>query len=636
MNTLELEKICKLIRAAILTSTSKAGSGHPTSSLSAVELMTVLFFGGFFRYDLEHPKNPANDRFILSKGHASPLLYSLFYAAGAVSTEELMTLRTIHSRLEGHPTPRFPYAEVATGSLGQGLSVGLGMALGMKIKFETRPNVFVLVGDSEMAEGQVWEATELASYYRAANLIAIVDVNRLGQRGETLLGWNLRAYKKRAEAFGWDTYLIKDGHSVSEITDVYKTVTERTSNGKPKMILAKTIKGKGVSFLENENGWHGKVLTSDELEKALAEIGEVDDQARGTLVKPLPLRSAEAGQTQLKSVTRKLEVFRTDASQPEAILPDFKPGDMVSTRKAYGQALAQIGRENKGIVALDAEVSNSTYANIFAKDHPNRFFEMFIAEQNMVSVALGLSKMGYIPFLSTFASFLTRTFDELRMAQYSKANLKVVGSHAGVFLGPDGPSQMGLEDVTMMRAIQGSRVLYPADAVSTAKLVKEMAKHEGIDYLRTTRADLPVLYAPDEEFPIGGLKILRQSDKDQAVVVAAGVTLHEALKAYDKLKEKNIFITVVDVYSVKPLAKNGLKKLAGSTPHFLVAEDHYSEGGVGEAIFSMFLAEHLLIDCRMSHLAVRTLPRSGSPEELLAREKIDASAIVSEIMKYAP
>ncbi len=629
MDTDTLKSINRRLRKIILSSTTHAGSGHPSSSLSAVELMSALFFGHsdkkkLFHFDSENPKNHENDRFILSKGHASPLLYALYSVAGVVSEEELSTLRMFGSRLEGHPTPRFPYADVATGSLGQGLSIGLGMTIGMRVR-PPKTNVFVLLGDSEIAEGQIWEAMELASYYKVSNLIGIVDVNRLGQRGETLLGWNLRTYKKRAEAFGWEVYIIEDGHNIENIIKTYEQVLSSRED-KPKMIFAKTIKGKGVSFIENKNGNHGKPLTEDELKKALAELEDSGSTIHASFHKP---ESQKEVHKKLKSISSKIATMvglDEEKSPSVSVQPHFKKSEAMSTRRAYGEAVATLGTENKAVVALDAEVSNSTYANIFAQKLPERFFEMFIAEQNMISTAVGISSLGLIPFASSFGAFLTRGFDQIRMAQYSHSNIKLVGSHVGVSIGPDGPSQMALEDIAMMRAIQNSVVLYPADAISTGKLVREMAKHEGIAYLRTTRATTPLLYSEHEEFPIGGCKILRQSVQDKAVVIAAGITLHEALKAYEEMKESNIFVTVVDLYSIKPLDETRIKKLVEKVKKVVVVEDHYAEGGIGEALQTVLPLNTVIV-----HLAVRKLPRSGSSEELLRYEEIDKNAIISAL-----
>lgn len=601
-----LEDVSKLIRYYILLSTTQAGSGHPTTCLSSVELMVSLLFGGFFHFDADNPDNPNNDRLIFSKGHAAPLLYSLWTVAGKLTEEELLTLRKLGSPLEGHPVRAFPYSEAATGSLGQGLSIGVGMAINGKYIDRLQYRVFVLLGDSEMAEGSVWEAIQLAAYYRLNNLIGIIDVNRLGQRGETMYGHDLEAYKKRISAFGWKTICI-DGHNYDEI---FKAYEEALSSDNPVMIIAKTIKGKGVSFLEDKEGRHGVALTEAEFKEAMKELGEI------------------------KKVT-------ISVKKPESLTPNPQPfeikefnrrysiGEMVATRRAYGEALVKIFPEFPDIVVLDAEVSNSTYAEIFKKYCPERFFECFVAEQNMVGMAVGLALRGKIPFVSTFAAFLTRAFDHIRMAQYSDANIKFVGSHAGVSIGQDGPSQMGLEDIAMMRSILNSVVLYPSDAVSTEKLVREAAKHNGIVYIRTTRSATPVIYSYDEEFPIGGSKVLRASDRDLFTVVGAGITLHEALKAYEELKSKGIYIKVIDLYSVKPLDVETLKKALSETKAIITVEDHYPAGGIGEAVKSELGSD------RVYSLACNKIPKSGKPEELLDYEEISAKHIIDLIIKLS-
>ncbi len=617
-----LKKLCQLIRYDILTSTSQAQSGHPTSSLSAVELMTTLFFGGYYHYDLKNPQNPANDRFILSKGHASPLLYSLYHAAGAIGYEELMTLRQFGSRLEGHPTPRFPYVDVATGSLGQGLSMGVGMALGMRLKNQ-QSKVFVLMGDSEMAEGQVWEAMEIASYYKLNNLVAIVDVNRLGQRGETMLGWNVEMYAKRAEAFGWASVIIKDGHNLEQ---VYKAFQNNISEDRPTMFIAKTVKGKGVSFLENQEGWHGKTLNQEQLKQALSELGEVDVNVRGQIAKPSPIDSVANDPFS----PARLSYESRNPLLGEAPHSRHLSDELKSTREAYGDALVTLGETDEQVVALDAELSTSTYSDKFKQKFPDRFFEMFIAEQNMVSTGLGLSSLGFKVFCSTFAAFVTRAFDQIRMTQYSLANLKIVGSHAGVFMGRDGPSQMGLEDFSMMRSILNSVVLCGADAVSTYKLTLEMNKSHSIAYLRTMRDKLPIIYKHNEEFPIGGSKVLKQSDNDVVVVFAVGVAVHEALSTYEELKKDGIEIAVVDLYSIKPIDNKTVNDVAKKTKNVIVVEDHYPSGGLGEAVLASMSNTKYPI-ASFTHLCVRQIPRSGKPEELLRYEEIDSQAIIKKV-----
>jgi transketolase len=600
-----LAALAQLIRYYSLTCSTAAGSGHPTSSLSATELMVGLLFGGTFRYDLSNPQHPDNDRLIFSKGHATPLYYSMLLAANAVSPEEIMTYRQFGSELEGHPTPRFRYVDAATGSLGQGLSIGLGEALNAQYLDKLPYRTYVLLGDSEMAEGSNWEAMELAAYYNLSNLTGIIDVNRLGQRGETMYGHNVGVYKERAEAFGWSAITI-DGHDMRQVLGAY---SEAMESDRPTMIIAYTIKGKGVPSIEDKNGWHGKALDEEQLQQALKDLGAVDLNVRGEVAKP--------------------EDARPEAMKPAAAgqMEDYAAKRQVATRDAYGNALKRIYPKFPQIVSLDGEVSNSTKAEIFEEAHQNRFFEMFIAEQNMVGTAVGLQARGKIPFVSTFAAFFSRAFDQIRMAQYSMANIKFVGSHAGVSIGQDGPSQMGLEDIATFRTLLDSVVLHPSDAVSTDKLVEAMAEHEGICYLRTLREKTPVLYQPNDSFPIGGCKVLRQSSEDVATVVAAGVTVHEALKAYDALQKDSIPIRVIDLYSIKPLDRQTLLQAARETGRLITVEDHNPEGGLGEAVLAALAEENVAVDI----LAVRKRPMSGKPDELLAYEEIDAAAIAQRV-----
>jgi len=604
-----LEDIAKLIRYYSLVMPTEAGSGHPTSSLSAADLMTGLLFGGTFKYDLDNPQHPNNDRLIFSKGHASPLFYSLWAAAGKVSEQELMTYRKFTSNLEGHPTREFRFTEAATGSLGQGLSIGVGMALNAKYIDKLPYRTYVLLGDSEMAEGSQWEAMELAAFYKLDNLTGIMDVNRLGQRGETMYGHNLSVYRDRVSAFGWEPIVI-DGHHMPQILTAYKQAL--SSRDKPVMIIARTIKGKGVSFIEDKNGWHGRPLKKDELVRALEELGPIDKATTGKIEKPDNLRPAETSPSSAEPVSYSTE----------------KP---VATRHAYGTALERLFPEFPNIVVLDAEVSNSTYSELFKARYPERFFEMFIAEQNMVGTALGLSLRGKSPFVSTFAAFLSRAFDQIRMSQYSKADIKFCGSHAGVSIGEDGSSQMGLEDIALFRTLLHSVILYPSDAVSTEKLVAEMAKHKGISYLRTTRKETPIIYRNDEAFRIGGSKLLKSNKADVAVIVAAGITVHEALQAYEELKKEYILVRVIDLYSIKPLDVAALVIAAHETGAVITVEDHFAEGGLGEAVMSALAG----INVPVYPLAVRKMPRSGKPAELLEYEEISASAIVKRTREIA-
>jgi transketolase len=608
MATSTLTKLATRVRYDILHMTTEAGSGHPTSSLSATDLLTGLFFGGTFRFDLNHPQNPCNDRIIFSKGHASPLFYALYAAAGVLSQEELLTYRRMGSPLEGHPTPRFAYAEAATGSLGQGLGIGVGIAMNGRYVDKLLYNTYVLMGDSEVAEGSVWEAAELASHYQLDNLVGILDVNRLGQRGETMLDWELETYEARFAAFGWHTIVLEDGHNIDAVQAAYGEIDHAC--GRPTVLIARTIKGKGVSFLENQDGWHGKTLNREQFDRAVLELGPVDLNLHGTIEPPV-----EA----VPAVWAPVPV-----DQPVS-------AKTLSPREAYGRALVDIAPTHPGMVVLDAEVSNSTFAITFRDAYPERFFEMYIAEQNMISAALGFSTRGKIPFVSTFAAFFSRAFDQIRMAQYAldRANIKFVGSHVGVSIGPDGPSQMGLEDIALFRTLVGSVVLYPADDTTTAALVRQMADHHGICYMRTTRQELPRLYKTGEEFPIGGSKTLRHSDDDRVTLVGAGITLHEALKAADTLAAADIHARVIDLYSVKPLDLVTLHKAAAETAAIITIEDHYAEGGIGEAVAAA-LSD---VATPVFSLAVRKLPMSGKPEELLAYEDIDAAAIVRRVQE---
>lgn len=603
-----LEQINKRIRFEILTSTTQSGSGHPTSSLSGVELMSTLMFGAFFKANLDDPDFVNNDRLIFSKGHASPLFYALYAAAGKVSHDEMLSLRKFDSRLEGHPTMKFPYTEAATGSLGQGLSIGLGMALNAKYVDKLSYKTIVLLGDSEMAEGSNWEAMQLAAHYKLSNLIGVIDVNRLGQRGETMYGHDIFAYEQRVNAFGWRTYLVQDGHDIEQVKKAYEFAFQPTEQ--PTMIIAKTMKGKGISFLENKDGWHGKALSKEELAKAIQELGEVETAIVGKLLLP--------EQTMVsRSTNEKIE------------LPIFDKGEMIATRKAYGLALAALVKSQPDLVALDAEVSNSTHSDEVKKVLADHFFEMYIAEQNMVGAAIGFSQRKKIPFVSTFAAFFTRAFDQIRMSQYSNSNVKFVGSHAGVSIGVDGSSQMGLEDIAMFRSVQNCLVLYPSDATSTVKLVQLAANYNGNVYLRTTREPLPNLYDAKDQFDLGWSKTVKSSNKDQITVVAAGITLHEAIKAYESLQNEGITIRVIDLYSIRPIDEATLEEAANQTKGIVVVEDHYPEGGIAEAVRSAIPS----FSNKIYSLAVKKMPRSGQPMELLEYEEIDASAIVTKVKK---
>jgi transketolase len=604
-----LKGIANQLRIHSIEATTAAGSGHPTSCCSAADVVAALFFG-HMRYDPKNPHYYNNDRFILSKGHAAPLLYAAWAETGRFPVEELLTLRRLDSELEGHPTPRLPFVDVATGSLGQGLAVGVGMALCARLD-NLDYRTYVLMGDGECAEGAVWEAASLAGINQLNNLIAVVDVNRLGQSQETAFGHNLNVYKKRFEAFGWRTEEI-DGHDMDEIIEVLAAVG---LGSQPLVILAKTLKGAGISFIQDKEGWHGKPLSKDEAARAIAELQPTAKSGIGHSITPpsqLPAPKNDA-----------------PAGYPEI---NYKLGDLVATREAFGTALLRIGEADPRVVGLDGDTKNSTYSDKFFKKFPNRFVECFIAEQNMVGVATGYSTRGKVPFASTFACFFSRAYDQIRVAGISMANVKLVGSHVGVSIGEDGASQMGLEDIAMMRAIAGSVVLYPSDAVCAEKLMDQMAAHKGIAFLRTSRPKAPVIYNNDEQFPIGGAKVLRQSGGDKATVVAAGVTLFEALKAADALKNEGIGITVIDAYSIKPLGKDVIMSAARATNNVVITvEDHYAEGGLGDAVAGELSVEGI----KVHKLAVRELPHSGKPEELLAKYGIDSAAIVRTVKSLA-
>jgi len=593
------------LRIHSIRTTTIAGSGHPTTCLSAADIVSALFFN-VMRYNPTDPTHPNNDRFILSKGHTAPLLYAAWAEAGAIPIEKLDTLRLIDSELEGHPTPRFQWADVATGSLGQGLSIGVGMAINGKYLDKLDYRTYVLLGDGESAEGAVWEAAALASYYKLDNLVGIIDVNRLGQSQETMYGWDIESYVKRFEAFGWHAIGI-DGHNMKNILAAFDEA--KNTKDKPVVIVAKTVKGKGVSSLEDKDGFHGKPLSAEDMESALKEL-ECPEVNYDFKIEAPP--NCDLATPSVKKMAA----------------PDYQLGEEVATRGGFGPGLAKLGDANPLVVSVDGDTKNSTYAEQFMKEHPDRYFEAFIAEQNMVGIAVGLSARGKIPFASTFAAFLTRAFDHIRMAGISRANIKFVGSHCGVSIGEDGPSQMGLEDLAMMRAVPNSVVVYPSDAVATERLVNEVAKHKGITYMRTNRPKTPVIYPNDEEFKIGGSKVLRCSDDDKVTVVAAGVTLHEALKAYEMLKEKEIYIRVIDAYSVKPIDEKTLIESAKETNNAIISvEDHYYDGGLGDAVLNAVAT----CDIKVHKIAVCDVPRSGKSEELLDAYGISAAHIAEKV-----
>ncbi len=599
MDASELRELGQQFRVDSVRAAAQAKSGHPTSGMSAADLMAVLL-ANHLRYDFDDPKSAANDRLIFSKGHASTLLYAIFRAAGAITDDELLTYRRFGSMLEGHPTPLIPWVDVATGSLGQGLPYGVGMALAGKRLDQLPYRVWVLHGDSEMAEGSVWEAFEHASHYELDNLTAVIDVNRLGQRGETMVGWRTGVYVERARAFGWNAIEV-DGHDVEEIDRAYRAAEE--TKGQPTVIVARTIKGKGVKAVEDKEGWHGKAL--DDPDAAIEELGGLRNIR-------VDVRKPEPGE-------------RHRFPEGPLALPRYELGDEVATRKAYGEALAALGTARGDVVALDGEVSNSTFAEIFKEAHPDRYFEMYIAEQQLVAAAVGMHARGWNAFASSFAAFFSRAYDFVRMAAISRVNLRLAGSHAGVSIGEDGPSQMALEDIASLRAVHSSVVLHPCDANQTARLVVAMADAEGIVFLRTLRPNTPVIYDADEEFEIGGSRVIRSSDEDDVTLVGAGVTVHEALKAADALEQDGISARVIDLYSIKPVDVETLRVAAEATGKIVTVEDHFPEGGLGDAVLSA-LAESDE-PAQVVKLAVREMPRSGKPDELLAAYGIDAEHI---------
>jgi transketolase len=600
MDIKQLQDIANLLRRDSLKMTSKAGSGHPSSCLSAADIVSCLFFNEM-SFDVKNSANDDNDEFVLSKGHASALLYSALYYSGCIK-EKLEDYRKITSNLEGHPTPELNWIKVASGSLGQGLSVGVGMALAGKLrgrKFRT----YVLLGDSELAEGSNYEALQLAAHYNLDNLCAIIDVNRLGQRGETMQGWNTKLLAIRLASFGWDTIVV-NGHNIKQILDAFEKARK---SKKPAAIIAKTVKGKGVSFLEDKNGWHGKALSEKELAMALKMIPD-----------------SRIPNIEIKSP---LKVNPQEPKEHKITSNNYKLGEEIATREAYGNALANLAKANGNILALDGEVSNSTFSEKVKQVNEKQFIECFIAEQNMIGMALGLSKKGFNVFSSSFAAFLSRAYDQLRMAAISKADFTVCGSHAGISIGEDGASQMGLEDIAMFRSLPNSIVFYPSDALSTEKIVNLCSELKGIKYLRTTRPKTPVLYDNKEDFEVGGFKVLKQSNKDKVVLIGSGITLHESLKAQEELKKHKIDAAVIDLYCIKPINSRKLEQFIKSHGNkLIITEDHHFEGGIGEALLSALNGSGITIN----HLAVSVVPHSGRKDELLDKYGINAKAIVNE------
>ncbi|MFW6128958.1 MAG: transketolase [Candidatus Aminicenantaceae bacterium] len=593
-----LSQIAKRLRIHSIKSTTKAGSGHPSTCLSAAELVACLFFDEM-RFNPEDPEDEANDEFVLSKGHAAPILWAAYAEAGIFPISDLMNLRKIDSNFEGHPTPRIKWVKAATGSLGQGLSVGVGISLAMKLR-KSPGRTYVLMGDGECAEGAVWEAANAASLYKLDNLIAVVDINRLGQSNATMHEHDINVYERKFEAFGWDVVGV-DGHTIPDILKAFKKANQ---SRKPVAILAKTIKGKGVSFIEDENGWHGKPLTGDDAKKALDELGDMPEiESRDYVSRP------------------EKAVFPPLKKDTEFKRNDYKEG--IATRRAYGNALVNLGKVNDAVIVLDGDVKNSTYAEFFMEEFPERSFQLYIAEQCIAGMGIGLASKGFIPFVATFSAFWSRAHDQIRMAAYSFSNIKFVGSHSGVSIGEDGPSQMGLEDLAMFRPIPDCVILYPSDAYSSEACVKTLAEHWGISYLRTTRPGTPILYEKEEHFPIGGSKVLRKSSEDRVCIIAAGITVHEALKAYEELIRENIKVCVVDAYSVQPLDRDGIiEEVKDAQSRAVVVEDHFKNGGLGDAVYSALGGSAEII-----HLAVNDLPRSGKKDELMDLYGISATHI---------
>ena len=608
-----LEQVATRLRIASVRATSAAGSGHPSSCCSAADIVAALFFG-HMRFDPRDPQNDDNDRFVLSKGHAAPLLYAAWAEAGFVPPDDLLRLRQMDCDLEGHPTPRLPFVDVATGSLGQGICAAVGIALNAR-RIGSDYRTYVLTGDGESAEGSVWEAAQVADSYRLDSLCAITDVNGFGQSRATQWGHDMAAYRDRWQAFGWHAVVV-DGHDVGAILGALEEA--RGTAGRPTMILARTVKGQGVSLIEGKDGWHGTPIKAGaDLDAALDELnGRLGPETAAPAIAPPPVRSAPAP---------------TPSDPPRLTAPPgYEPGSQVATRTAYGDALAALGAADSRVVALDADVGNSTFSQTFENAHPDRFFETYIAEQAMVGAAMGLASRGAIPFPSTFAAFLTRAADFVRMAGIGGMNIKLAGSHAGISIGEDGPSQMALEDLAMMRAVPGCAVLYPCDAVSTARLVEAAAGCDGMVYIRTSRPKTPVIYGPDDEFPIGGSKVLRESPDDAAAVVAAGVTLFEALRAHDLLAAEGMPVRVIDAYSVQPVDRRTLVDAARRTGNRLITvEDHYAAGGLGDAVSEAVAPDGVVVE----RLAVREIPRSGRPGELLERFGISASCIVNAVRR---
>ncbi|HEY4277999.1 MAG TPA: transketolase [Conexibacter sp.] len=610
----DLETVAALgqqLRVDSIRASTQAGSGHPTSSMSAADLTAVLITR-HLRFDWAHPERPINDRFVLSKGHASPLLYAAYKAVGAIDDAELIsTYRQQGSRLQGHPTPQLPWVDVATGSLGQGMPIAVGIALAGARLDQLPYHVYALCGDSEMAEGSIYEALDKASFYGLGNLTVIVDVNRLGQRGPTELEWNLHAYRARVEAFGCSAIEV-DGHDVFAIDDA---LTVARTSERPTVVLAKTVKGQGYSGTANREGRHGKPLTPVEAAAAITELGGMRDLR---VTAPMPIESASGEREQFQ------------LGQPHAALslPSWEVGSSVATRDAFGAALDALGSARPDVVVLDGEVGDSTRTLEFAKAHPERFFEMFIAEQQLVASAIGVATRGYRAFAATFGAFFSRAYDFARMDGVSQVNVCLVGSHAGVEIGADGPSQMALEDIASMRAVHGSTVLSPADATTTAALVAEMADCPGLSYMRTVRGAYPVIYPDGEAFAIGGSKTPRGAAEDQVALIGTGVTVYSCLEAADMLAAQGISARVIDAYSIKPIDAATLREAARVTDgRLVVAEDHHPEGGLGSAVLEALADTGAVPVEHFTHLAVRNLPASATSAQQLDEAGISAQHV---------
>ncbi|HET9169979.1 MAG TPA: transketolase [Actinospica sp.] len=611
--------LARQLRVDSIRATTAAGSGHPTSSMSAAELASVLLTR-YLRYDWSDPARRDNDYFILSKGHASPLLYAMYRAAGVIDEAELLGTYRRGGRLEGHPTPKLPWVPVATGSLGQGIAYATGIALAGQAMHDAPFHVWTLCGDGELAEGSVWEALDKAGKRKLNRLTVIVDVNRLGQTGETEFGWDLAPYAARARAFGCSVLEV-DGHDVREIDAAYDAAA---LSDRPTVILARTVKGYGCPEVADSPDWHGKPLPADLAERAVADLGGTTHlRALG----PGPVGADVADGTATGTGVPRTPPAHEPSPAPLPVrAPAFVKGEEVGTRAAYGKALVALG-EDQDVVVLDGEVGNSTGTGQFQKAYPERFFQMYIAEQQLIASAVGFAVRGWRVHAATFAAFLTRAHDFLRMAAIDGPPLHLAGTHCGVEIGPDGPSQMGLEDLAMMRALHGSTVLYPADANSAARLAVATNGLTGISYLRITRGTYPVLYEPDEPFPIGGSKLWGESADDVATLVGAGVTLHECLAAAEELAQEGLPVRVLDLYSVKPIDGKALRRCASGTPLIVTVEDHRPEGGIGEAV----AAELTDVPCVIRRLAVDQVPGSDTPERNLDRAGISARHIAQAV-----